>query len=284
MVDIKRPLKKIDSIQQSHDMLSFPIAVIKKYDDDQGGFQAALLTYYGFLSLFPLLLVFTTVVQLAFSGNSHFKQRIINGATTYFPIVGRQLQSSVQGTTKSGLALFLALLFTFYGARGAANAFRNTANNLWRIPRQKRSGFLPALLQSFYISIVGGIGLVGAAVIASYANGYKHDVILRLTLLIINVLVLYGSFILMMRIALAHKVPFSKLRIGAATFTIGLLILQYVGGYIITHELKNFDNLYGTFAVVLGLLFWIYLQMQLLVYTMEIDTVRDMKLWPRSIL
>jgi uncharacterized BrkB/YihY/UPF0761 family membrane protein len=59
--------------------------------------------------------------------------------------------------------------------------------------------------------------------------------------------------------------------------------LQEVGGYLLTHELKNLDNLYGTFALVLGLLFWIYLQAQIVLYALEIETVRLFKLWPRSL-
>jgi len=107
---------------------------------------------------------------------------------------------------------------------------------------------------------------------------------LRLLFLAINLILLFGSFQLVMRIALAKKVSFRDIWVGAAVATIGLFILQNLGGYIITHELKNLDNLYGTFAVVLGLLFWLYLQTQLIIYAMEIDAVRVLKLWPRSLL
>jgi uncharacterized BrkB/YihY/UPF0761 family membrane protein len=210
--------------------------------------------------------------------------RLIDGATTYFPIVGDQLQHSVHGSGKSGLALLAALLFTIYGARGVADAFRNTANNLWRIPHDKRTGFFPALLKNLSIILVGGFGFIGAAVVASYATSAKHYIGLRLLLVLVNLTMLFYSFLFIMRIALARKVPFRQLRVGAAIATIGLFLLQNIGGYVVTHQLKHLDSIYGTFAVVLGLLFWIYLQTQLLVYAMEVDTVRAMKLWPRSIL
>jgi hypothetical protein len=61
------------------------------------------------------------------------------------------------------------------------------------------------------------------------------------------------------------------------------MILQSVGGYLVAHQLNNLEDLYSTFALVLGLLFWLYLQTQLLLYAMEIDSVRVLKLWPRAL-
>ncbi len=52
----------VDGYQQRHRWVGFPLAVVYKFVDDQGGYLAALLTYYGFLSLFPLLLLLVTVL------------------------------------------------------------------------------------------------------------------------------------------------------------------------------------------------------------------------------
>jgi membrane protein len=281
---IERRLRKVDSFQQRHPIVSFPYAVIKKYGQDQGGYQAALLTYYGFLSLFPLLLVLTTLTQWLLGGDSHLKARIINSTTTYLPIIGSQLQQSTHGFSKTGLPLILGLLVLIYGARGVADAFRHTVNNVWQVPTTERSGFFPALLRSFSIVCLGGLGFLSSAIIASYATSSGHDYELRLVLIVVSALVLFGSFLFVIKTALNKPVGLEKLWVGAAVASLGLLILQALGGYIVIHELKNLDNLYGTFAVILGLLFWLYLQARLVVYAIEVDTVRVLKLWPRSIL
>jgi membrane protein len=62
---IEQVLRALDRFQQGHTVLGFPVAVAKKYGDDQAGKHAALLAYYGFLSLFPLLLVFVTLLGYA---------------------------------------------------------------------------------------------------------------------------------------------------------------------------------------------------------------------------
>ena len=47
----------------------FPLAVLYKYVDDNGGYLAALITYYAFVSLFPLLLLLSTVLGFVLAGD-----------------------------------------------------------------------------------------------------------------------------------------------------------------------------------------------------------------------
>ena len=102
-------LNKLDSLQQRHRLSGFMCAVVKKYSDDQVGYQAALLTYYMFLSLFPLLLVLSTLTQLIPVGRSHFQAGIIHGVTSYFPVLGGQLATHIHSLHKNGLALLTGL-------------------------------------------------------------------------------------------------------------------------------------------------------------------------------
>jgi uncharacterized BrkB/YihY/UPF0761 family membrane protein len=54
---------------QRHLWLGFPLAVLQKYADDQGGYHAAAITYYDFFAIFPLL-VLTTALSLCVPENS----------------------------------------------------------------------------------------------------------------------------------------------------------------------------------------------------------------------
>ena len=42
------------------------VAVLKRYSEDRANRQAALITFYGFLSVFPLLLLLVTFAALLF--------------------------------------------------------------------------------------------------------------------------------------------------------------------------------------------------------------------------
>jgi membrane protein len=280
---IERLLALFDKTQQKHHALSFPYAVIKKYSDDDAGYQAALITYYGFLSLFPLLLVATSLIDSITQRSSELHTRLIADINSYFPIVGDQLQSSVH-SNKTGPALIIGLLFALYGARGIADAVRAALDHAWAIPRAKRSGFPKNLLRSLGLLFGGGLGLVLTNGLASYAlAAVGRSPLLRLIPILINVSLLYLIFMYIFLIGSSRQHPRKDVRLGAITASIGLLLLQAIGGYLITHQLHNLRGLYGQFALVLAILFWIYLQAQVLMYAIEINVVHTYKLWPRSL-
>ena len=49
------------------------------------------------------------------------------------------------------------------------------------------------------------------------------------------------------------------------------------------HTIKRASNVYGTLALVIGLLVWIYLGGQLTLLCAEINVVRVRRLWPRGL-
>jgi uncharacterized BrkB/YihY/UPF0761 family membrane protein len=265
---INTAVKKVDRFQQRHRPLAFIYAVIKKYGDDGAGYQAALLTYYGFLALFPLLLVLTTVTDSLIGKNPELAGTVIKGLTDYFPLLGNQLASRVHGLNSSGWPLIAGLLFALYGTRGVADVFQLGVRKIWGIPASQRDGFPKAQLKSLAIVIVGGFGFIVASDVLST---------------FLNLFVLFWLFVFLLNFSLPRHVSFKDTRLAAAVAAIGLVTLQLVGGYILTHELKSLDALYSYFAIALGLLFWIYLQSQMLFYAVEIAAVKSQKKWPRSL-
>jgi YihY family inner membrane protein len=281
---IQRTIDWFDQLQRRRKLLGFPLAVLKKYGDDQAGHQAALLAYYAFLAIFPLLLVLTTVVKVLVRGDDALSHKIINGATQYFPVVGDELQRNVHSLGGSAWILAIGVVLTLFGARGVADILRNGINHVWQVPRYSRSGFPHNFLKSFATIAVGGAGLLLAPIISGYAVTVGgHGWLARLIALLITLGILYLMFLTLVKIALPTRVPVSDLRPAAIISTIGLALLQVAGSYILTHQLRHFNSLYGTFAVVLGLLFWLYLQAQLFFYALEVASVRALGLWPRAL-
>jgi len=276
-------MSRIDTFQRQNKFLGFALAVNKKYSDDEAAHQAALLTYYGFLSLFPLLLVLTTVVKLLLRGDGNLQHKILDGATTYIPVIGSQLTQNVHSMKGAGLALVVGILLTLYGARGVADVFRGSVNHVWEIPYARRPGFPKSILKSLTIIIIGGIGFLAAPILSGYAVSFSHFWVFKVLALLLTLAILFGLFIFLTKMASAQNRPASDLWVGALVAAIGLLILQSLGTYLITHQLKHLQDVYSTFAIVLGLLYWMYLQTQLLLYALEIDSVRILKLWPRAL-
>lgn len=282
MKPIKKLIERVDKFQQSKPVLAFPYAVIKKYGEDSAGYQAALLTYYGFLSLFPLLMVLTTIADSLAGSNPELQKTIVGGLTDYFPLLGNQLSSSVDTVHGSGFALLVGILFTLYGARGVADVWRHGTAALWGIPKDQLAGFPKAILKSFSIIVVGGVGLLIASVSTGAAAAIGKGWEWQLLAVVVNLVVLFWLFHFLLNVSLPKKLPLNQTRWGALTAAIGLVLLQSVGAAILAKQLKSLDALYSYFALALGLLFWIYLQAQLLYYAVEVAAVSSQKKWPRS--
>lgn len=275
----------IDNFQRSHRLTAFIFAVQKKYGEDDGGQQAAMLTYYGFLSLFPLLLVATSILQIFLHSHANIRQDVIHTATKYFPVLGDQLQSNVHTLRGAGIALAVGIVLTLWGAKGVADVFQSTMNHIWGIPRYRRPGFPKGPLKSIGIMALGGIGFIVAAALSGYAASLDKLFLFRVVSVVISAGILFSVFWLLYKWGLANSTHVSRhaFAISSASAAIGMEILQVVGGYLVTHQLHHLKQLYGTFAATLGLLFWIYLQARVVLYAAEAGVVSNKKLWPRGL-
>jgi YihY family inner membrane protein len=281
-MDINRTAKKVDGWQQRHAPVAFVHAVIKKYGEDNGGYQAALLTYYGFLSLFPLLLVLVTILQLWFRNDPAVKAEVATSVGHFFPLLGSQLQTQIHGIRSAGVGLVIGLLITLYGARGAADAFRFGLDNMWQIPKNKRAGFPKNILHSLAILAAGLAGFAATAAVSGFTASLGHAWWSKALANVLGFLILAFVLGYAFRIATMGRIRYRFMLVGASIAAFIMQLLLSFGGIVLSHELQRLDSVYGTFAVVLGLFFWMYLLAQVVMLGAEIDTVRHFGLWPRS--
>ena len=278
-------VRTLDRVQQRHGWLAFLVAVWKKFSDDQAGNLAALVAYYGFASLFPLLLVFVTVLDIVLRGDPALRDRVLSTTLAQFPGFHAQL-SHVHSLPATGPALVIGLILTFLGARGVAGAVQNALNTVWAIPYYRRPGFPWSLLRGIAMIIVVGLGLIVTSFLAGVAAGVGHVITGTsgpVGTIAVSLLVNIGLFWLAFRLAAAREVTWREHFPGALMSAIVWQILQLVGGYIVGHQLAHNESLYGIFGIVLGLLAWLYLQAQATLYAVEAAIVRARKLWPRSL-
>lgn len=281
----KRLLGRADQLQQGHGWLAFPVATWKKFGDDQAGNLAALIAYYAFASIFPLLLVLVTVLDIVLRHNPALQQRVISSALSQYPVIGDQLRSNVHSLKATGLALVIGLAGTFLGARGVASATQNALNSAWQVPYFRRPSFPWSLLRSLGLVAVVGPGEIAAIFLSSIAGnghvltGAGAHVAAVAVALVLNAALFWLAF----RLATAPEVATRDLRLGAILAAVAWQALQLLGGYIVGHQLARNSSLYGAFGIVLGLLAWLYLQAQITLYAVELNVVRAHRLWPRSL-
>ena len=271
---VERVLRGVDGWQQRSTVVGPVFGVVRKFGDDRGPSLSALLAYYGFLSLFPLLLVLTTV--LGFIGNAHFEEGVIGTTLQQFPVVGQQIGANAAHPIKgSGLALAFGLLGLVYGSLGVTQVAQRAMADVWNVPNVVRPGFLPRLGRSLGFLAVLVVGLATAA-----GTGLPVRVVSVLATLVLDV----GLCGLVFRVLTPRQVSWAVLWPGAVAGGVGYSVLLTVGTGLVQHQLRHAQALYGQFGFVLGLMGWLYLVAQITIYAAEINVVKERRLWPRSIL
>jgi YihY family inner membrane protein len=271
---VDRLLRAADRFQQRHAVLAVPVAVVKKFGDDQASKHAALLAYYGFLSLFPLLLVFVTLLANALAGDPQLQQQVIDAAMAQFPVLGTQIQDSIRVIQGSGIGLVVGILGTLWGGLGITQSAQDAMNSIWTIPFRQRPNIWLRLARSLAsLAVVAAALLVAAALTQLGPLPFIGSLLLNLALLILLFQVLTG-----------RRVPWRQLLPGAASAAAGWSILQTLGVYILDRQLAQANLIYGVFAVVIVLLSWLYLSARLLLYATELNVVLARRLWPRGLI
>jgi uncharacterized BrkB/YihY/UPF0761 family membrane protein len=264
----ERPLRAVDRFQQRLPVLAVPVGVWSKFNDDQAGNLAALIAYYAFAALFPLLLVLVTVLDIVLKNDPALHDSL----------------GTIPGT---GLPLIIGLVFLLLGARGVAGAMQNALCEVWGIKREDRPGFPMSQVWAFALILTVGLGFIVTTFLSGVAGGVGHVIngtVVHVATVLISLVLNVGVFWLGFRIATARMVRWRDLRIGAAIAAVCWTVLQLVGGYVVSHQLHRASELYGTFGIVLGLLAWLFLQAEVTLYAAEADVVLARRLWPRSVL
>jgi YihY family inner membrane protein len=280
---IERTMRRVDAFQQRHSAVGFPFAVVKKFGDDQAGNLAALIAYYGFFSLFPLLLVFVTVLGFVLQGNSGLEGSILKSALAQFPIIGDQIRRNIHSINGSGAALAVGILGTLWGGLGVMQAMQTAMNRVWNVPIRERPNFWKARVRALLMLVLLGAASISSAAVAGIAAAAGGSLVFKIGGYVLSLALNLGVFMLAFRILTARKLTWGDVFPGAMVAAVGWLVLQAVGGYIVGHQLKSASQVYGLFAMVIGLLAWMSLGAQLTLYAAEINVVRKERLWPRNL-
>jgi len=273
-------LHALDRRQQQTRGVRFVAAVVKKFSDDQGSQIAALIAYYAFVSLFPLLLVFVTILGFVLQGDTAEQHKILNGTLGQFPIVASTLKpTSLKG---SPTALAVGIVGALLAGMGITSATQSALDRIWAVPFKHRPNFISSRLRSLeMLAILGLLAIVSTAVGGFVGTG-SHAALAVVLGVVIAFATNIALFMLAFKVLTAETLGWRELLPGVVTAAIFWQLLQHLGGLYVAHELKHTQPLYGVFAVVLGLLAWLYLGAQLTIIAAEVNVVKARRLWPRS--
>jgi membrane protein len=271
-----------DRAQRRHGLLGFPYAVIKKYGDDDGGREAALITYYGFLSVFPLLLLGVAVLSRVLADNPELRQRLITASVP--PALQSTVERSVTALPTSTIPYIAGLIGLLFSGTGVVFSADQTLNHVAAVPRRLRAGFAARYIRVFVVlaALLLGALAVGALTVAATAlpglPGAERALAVLGSVLVIFAVLLLGS-----RLLLARPAPVRALWPAAALGAAAVTLALNLGAPLLARLVSKAGLVYGSFATVAGMFALLYLVSQALVYSAEVAAVRQAGLWPRAL-
>lgn len=280
---VRTVLAGIERLEMGRPWLAVPVAVVKKFGEDRAGSLAGLMAYYAFFSLFPLLLVLVTVLGIVLKNSPELQQRILDSALAQFPVIGDQLRQNTGSLDVSGFALVVGLGSALWAGTGVMKAAEDAMNDVWDVPMRERPNFITSLLRALLMLVVLGGGIAATAVLTGTMGSVDASLPIRVIGIVAGGGLNIGLVLLAFRFLTVRNIPVRQLLPGAVLAGVAWLGLQAAGGYLLEHQVAEASNTYGTFAVVIGLLWWLYLQAQVFLFAAELNVVLTNRLWPRSL-
>jgi membrane protein len=279
-----RILAAVDAWQRSHAAVAVPVAVLKKFGDDRASSLAALMAYYAFLSLFPLLLVFVSVLGFVLEGDPSLQEDIVDSTLARIPVIGAQLDDEVAPLTGSTLGLAVGVAGALWAGLGVMLALGRAFQELWDVPRLDQRGPIRSRAYAVVALVVLAAVLVGSTVLSGLAiGGGIGPAAERLGALSLALLVNGAAFFAVFGLLTQRPFRIRELLPGVTLAAVGSLMLQSIGGWYFDRTVAGASDTYGTFALVIGLLSWFWLGSHLLLLAGEVNVVLHRRLWPRSL-
>jgi membrane protein len=279
-LSLEAGLHRLDAAQQRRRWSALPVAVLRTFLENNGGQMAGLVAYYGFFSLFPLLLVLVTVLGIVLHGDPDLQSKIINSSLASFPVIGPQIRNDVKSLNGGVVPLVLGAVAALWAGLAVTNATRTAQDRMWGVPAHRRTSFLDARLRGLaQLALFGGVNVI-TTVLAGFVVT-DHSASSLIIALVVSIVLDLGLFIGVFVLLTSYPATVREILPGAILATVVWELLQHLGGYLVQDQLHKLSATYGLFALVLGTLAWLHIGAQAVLYACALNVVRSRKLWPR---
>lgn len=280
---MRAKLDRLDSYQQRHPALGVPIAVARKFVEDESINLAAVIAFWAFFSIFPLLLIFVTLLGYVLPPS--LQGDVLRSAARFLPLLSTDSIGHLSGRWWT---LVVGILSALWSGSFVVIAIQSAFNSVWEIPHAQRPSFGAQMRRGLFALGAIALGLVGSTVISSYvtgaATGTSLGMVARLAGYLIAVALDVGLFIVAFRLLTDRDVSTRDVLPGALLSGIVFWLLQQLSSLIIFRYLHNAERIYGNFAAVITMLSWFYLQSVVTLVGAQLNVVLKERLHPRRLI
>ena len=274
---------RLDAAQQRHRVTAVPVAVAVKYAEDSGGRLTGLLAHTAFLAVFPMLLMLLTGLELFLSGEVGLQHDITAAVLRQFPVLGADLQRNIKGLSGGNVAaLAFLLLWLLYGATRLSRNAQIMMATVWDVPRSALPNFVRWLPRAIGFLVIIGLGFIAGGTVAGIGAfggmGPASAWVGVAATFVVNAAMVWCAFVVIVAVPDSDR---SYWR-GAVVAAAGWTLLQVGGAQLVSHQLRHFTTLYGAFAIIIVLIWWLTIGAAIAVWSAELDVVLVRHEWPRS--
>lgn len=277
-----RVLDQFDQVQRRSKPAGVAVATFKKFSEDQSTSLAAMIAFWAFFSLIPLLLVAVTVLGLVLPASD--KDSVLSRVAEMFPLIDVK---NIKGLTGSWWPLLVGAFTALWSGLSVVSSLQTALNSVWEVPHHKRPGKLKQIGRSLWILATIGVGLVATTLISSFitssANGVHLGVAGHIGGYLVSLVLDVALVVAVFRILTVREVTIRDVLPGGILAGVAFFALQELSAFIISRHLKSAQSTYGTFATVITILWWFYLQSVITLLGAQLNVVLKDRLYPRAL-
>ncbi len=272
----------VDRLQSRFTVVAFGYAVFKKYADDEGSRLAALLAYYSFLSLFPLLIGFFAVLNTVLADRPDLVLQLVDDIVP--PEYQQQVIDAYQSLPASGPALVVALVGLLLSGTAGVFSFYAMTNQVFCVPYRFRYGFGPRYVKVLLLVLLLGVGTlvvaVGSAVVGTLGG---FAAIQRVGVFAVVWSVAFAVLVVAPKALARRPLEWGEVLPGAALGAVAMTAFISLGSLVVSRFIASSSPVYGAFATVVGIISVLFIVSNAVVFCYEISVVRAWQLWPRGV-
>ncbi len=265
---------RVITLRQKSRVVDTVVGSLDGFRSHQTGRSAALVSHFGFISVFPLFLVFTTVLGFVLQDDVELQKKIVDSALAKLPLIGPTLANSPDALEGSVMVLVFGLALALWSGLKAFVALQAALDNTNEVPIDERHSFVQARVRALL-----GIGVVGLAqgasafltsVVTAAGLPAISNVLLVVAAAVVNAVVLACTY----RWLTSAPTTWRSVWPGAIFAGVLFSLLQVVGTTVIARSQANAENVYGDFAAVIALLAWLSLHATVALLGAELNRAR----------
>lgn len=278
----RRTTERLDGFQRRHTAVAVPVAVYRKFTEDRTFGLASTIAFWAIFSIFPLLLVFATVLGYLLPTTA--QQEVLLNLGRLFPVLAPS-SGTISGPP---WALVVGIVTALWSGSSVVVYLQEAFDQVWEVPYTERRTLVGRLRRGLIAVLAIGLGLVVSTLISglvtSVATGLGLGWTTRLLGFAVSIVLDVGLFIAAFRILTSRSIRTRQVLPGALLSGLVFWVLQQLSSLLISRYLLHAGRIYGSFATVVTILWWCYLQSLITLIGAQLNVVLVERLYPRSLI